>query len=175
MLVATHLDQRDADLPLAELRRRYPQLAGHWAVGNKTGEGIEAMRVALREEAAGLPLMAELWPADWLEAAEAVREREERLPLDPPEDLEGKWEAAREVEPCQEITMRYRLNTIPAGIPTWFIARAHRFTTHTHWRNGALFAYSPERRHVALARALAHERCLELCGRGRHRRTFSRC
>ena len=28
--------------------------------------------------------------------------------------------------------------TVPPGIPTWFIARSHRFATHTHWRTGAI-------------------------------------
>jgi len=89
----------------------------------------------------------------------------ERLPLDPP-DYAPQWDAIREREPCREISMRFKLNTIPAGIPTWFIARSHRFTTHTHWRNGALFAYGPEKRHLALAQALPHERYLQLTVRG---------
>jgi small GTP-binding protein len=285
ILVATHLDQRDADLPLTELRTRYPQIAGHCEISNKTGQGIEELRAALTESAASLPLMGQLWPAVWLDAAEEIRGRPEkhisprelyeimaahnvtgydadvlglwlhelgdllyfredeelndlvilkpqwvteyisevleseevigrlgiftrehmaqlwgdldpamrdhflrlmerfdlsyrtlenreislvveRLPLDPPTDLEAKWTAGGDVGPCQEIAIKYRLNTIPAGIPTWFIARSHRFTTYTHWRNGALFAYTPEQRHLALARALPHDRYLELLVRG---------
>lgn len=34
--------------------------------------------------------------------------------------------------------MTYRLASRQAGIPTWFIAREHRYTTHRHWRYGAL-------------------------------------
>ena len=55
--------------------------------------------------------------------------------------------------------------TIPAGIPTWFIARSHRFSTGTHWRNGALLA-DPEGKHLALIRAFRHDRQLILSVRG---------
>jgi internalin A len=285
VLVATHIDERDADLPLAELRAKYPQIVGHCEISNKTGEGIEELRKALTDAAAGLPLMGETWPASWLNAAEAIRAREEkhitpqelweimaahgvsgdnakilaqwlhelgdilyyqddeelndivilkpqwvteyisevleseevigrlgiftrahmrelwsdlppalqdhflrlmeqfdlsyrtlenreislvveRLPLDPP-DYAPQWDAIREAEPCREISMRFKLNTIPAGIPTWFIARSHRFTTHTHWRNGALFADNREEsKHLALAQALPHDRYVQLTVRG---------
>jgi len=284
ILVATHIDERDADLPLGELRNKYPQIVGHCEISNKTGQGIETLRKALTDAAAGLPLMGETWPAAWLNAAEAVRAREEkhitpqefwetmathrvsgdnvrvlaqwlhelgdilyyqddeelnnlvilkpqwvteytskvlesdevigrlgiftrahmdqlwgdlapamryhflrlmerfdlsyrtlenreislvveRLPLDPP-DYAEKWDTVKTTEPCHEISMKFELNTIPAGIPTWFIAHSHRFTTHTHWRNGALFAYSPERKHLALAQAFSHERYLQLTVRG---------
>ena len=284
LLVAAWIDERDADLPLAELRAKYPQIVGHCEISNKTGQGIEELRQALTDAAAGLPLMGETWPATWLNAAEAIRDREEkhitprgfweimaahgvsgdnarilaqwlhelgdilyyqddeelndlvilkpqwvteyisevleseevigklgiftrahmrklwgdlppvmrdhflrlmeqfdlsyrtlenreislvveRLPLDPP-DYAPQWDAIKETEPCREISMRFKLNTIPAGIPTWFIARSHRFTTHTHWRTGALFTDGSERRHLALARALPHERYLQLTVRG---------
>lgn len=285
LLVATHVDQREAELPYSELQSRYPQIAGPAGrVSNRSGEGVEALREAIAQAAAGLPLMGERWPAAWLDAAEAVRARPEkhisprllrevmgaqgvegesarvlaqwlhdlgdilyyqedealndlvilkpqwvteyisrvleseeviqgdgvfsrtqmdqlwealapamrdhflrlmerfdlsyrtledreislvveRLPLDPPE-YEPAWQAIQEQENCHEIAMHFQLNTVPAGIPTWFIARSHRFSTHTHWRNGALFAYSSERRHLALVRVLPHERRLELTVRG---------
>jgi len=282
ILVATWIDERDADLPLGELRNKYPQIVEHCEISNKTGQGIEELRAALTNAAAGLPLMGQSWPAAWLDAAETIRDREEkhitpqelwdimaaygvssdrvlarwlhelgdilffqddkdlcdlvilkpqwvteyisevlesdevigklgiftrahmgqlwgdlkpamrahflrlmerfdlsyrtlenreislvveRLPLDPP-DYAEKWDAVKERGPCHEISIKFELNTIPAGIPTWFIARSHRFTTHTHWRNGALFAYSPERKHLALAQAFSHERYLQLTVRG---------
>ncbi len=69
--------------------------------------------------------------------------------------------------------MRFKLNTIPAGIPTWFIARSHRFTTHTHWRTGALFTDSRKSlRHLALARSLPHERYIQLTVRGPNPHNF---
>ena len=89
----------------------------------------------------------------------------ERLPLDPA-DYEARWSAGLARPDRHEISMRFRLNAIPAGIPTWFIARSHRFTTHIHWRNGALFADSPEGRHVALVRAFPYERHIDLTVRG---------
>jgi small GTP-binding protein len=52
--------------------------------------------------------------------------------VDPWDSMEGK----------REITLLYDdLNAMPAGIPTRFIARTHRFTTFTHWRNGVLLKY----------------------------------
>ncbi|MCP4656103.1 MAG: GTPase [bacterium] len=290
LLVATHIDQRDATLPLTELRRQYPQIVGHREVSNLDGTGLEEVRSAIAEAAADLPLMGELWPTTWLEAAEAVRaaaekhvtperlraiftdrgvadvsfgvlarwlhelgdvlyfqddpelrdlvilkpqwvtgyisrvlesedvigrlgiftrehmdalwsdlerpmrdhflnlmerfdlsyktleDRDislvvERLPLDPPE-LEPQWEAIAARAPCHEIAMRFELSTVPAGIPTWFIARSHRFTTRTHWRSGALFADGRDHQHLALARAFAHQRFVELTVRGPNPHNF---
>ncbi|MEN8906590.1 MAG: COR domain-containing protein [Clostridiales bacterium] len=37
-----------------------------------------------------------------------------------------------------EISLIYSLSTIPAGIPTWFIARTHKYTTYIHWKRGVL-------------------------------------
>jgi small GTP-binding protein len=37
-----------------------------------------------------------------------------------------------------QISFKYQLDTIPAGIPTWFIARTHRFSMKIHWRFGVL-------------------------------------
>jgi len=272
------------------LRAKYPQIVGHCEISNLTGAGIEELREALTRAAADLPLMGQIWPASWLNAAEAIRAREERhitppalwetmaahgvpgdnakilaqwlhelgdilyfqddeelddlvilkpqwvteyiskvveseevigesgiftsvhmrelwrdlepviqdhflrlmerfdlsyrtlenreislvverLPLDPP-DYAPQWDAIRETEPCREISMKFKFNTIPAGIPTWFIARSHRFTTHIHWRNGALFAYDPERKYLALAQALPHERYLQLTVRGPNPQNF---
>jgi small GTP-binding protein len=295
LLVATHIDQRDADLPLIELRRKYPQIIGQCEISSKTGKGIDTLRQAIADAAVKLPLMGEIWPTTWLNAANAIRslpekrkyttpqklwdfmgkhkvadiskpvlarwlhelgeilyfqnneelndivilkpqwvteyiskvlENEavinsfgiftracmdqlwqnlapsmrdhflrlmerfdlsyrtlenkdislvvERLPFDPPK-YEQKWNQIKETDACNEISMKFKLNTIPAGIPTWFIARQHRFTTRTHWRNGALFAYSPEQKHLAytpeqehlaLVQAFPHERYLQLTVRG---------
>ncbi|MCP4541138.1 MAG: GTPase [Chloroflexi bacterium] len=285
LLVAAWVDERDADLPLAELGEKYPQIVGHYEISNKTGQGIEELRQALTGVAANLPLMGETWPATWLDAAEVIRARGEkyiipqelwdvmadcdvvddnaqilarwlhdlgdvlyfqddkelddlvilkpqwvteyiskvlesedvigkqgiftrahmdvlwgdlppalrahflqlmeqfdlsyrtlenreislvveRLPFDPP-DYAEMWNAIRQREPCREISMRFKLNTILPGIPTWFIARSHRFTMHTHWRNGALFVDSRKSpRHLALAQALPHDRYVQLTVRG---------
>ena len=284
LIVAAWTDERDADLPLAELREEYPQIVGHYEISNKTGEGVEALRTALADTAKDLPLMGETWPADWLKAAEALRTMEEkhispaamqkimskhkvkkknhsilgrwlhelgdilhfqddellddivilkpqwvtkyiskvleskkvinkegvftsnhmrklwkqvdkdmqdhflrlmerfdlsyrtledseislvveRLPLDTP-DYSNIWDGIKEKAGCREVSLKYALSTIPAGIPTWFIARSHRFTTHTHWRNGAVFADSKEQKHLALVQARPHDKYIQLSVRG---------
>jgi hypothetical protein len=57
-------------------------------------------------------------------------------------------------------------STLPPGLPTWFIARSHRFTTYTHWRFGALFADGPERRHLSLVTSSPHDRTITLQVKG---------
>ncbi|GBE92899.1 COR domain-containing protein [Nostoc cycadae] len=282
LLIATHIDERDADLPLKELRDKYPQIVEHCKISSKTSLGIEELRQAIAETAAKLPLMGELWPTTWLNAANAIRSQPEkyitpqqlgkimaesgvadisqevlarwlhelgeilyfqdneelndtviltpqwvtqyiskvleseevinkfgiftrqemdklwqdlapsmrdhflrlmerfdlsyrtlenrdislvveRLPFDPP-NYEPKWQQIKAKANCHEISMKFKLNTIPAGIPTWFIARQHRFTTNTHWRNGALLTYEQE--HLALVEAAKGDRYIKLTVRG---------
>lgn len=96
----------------------------------------------------------------------------ERLPWNAPSGYEERWNlvppgGVRE----HEIRMIYQLNTTPPGIPTWFIARSHRFTTDTHWRSGALLAH-PDGRHRALIRADRHRNEVELAVRGPSPATF---
>ena len=67
----------------------------------------------------------------------------ERLPWNPP-PYEHVWDGKPSDSGLAEIQVRYQLNTMPPGIPTWFIARSHRFTTNTHWRTGALLPH-PDR------------------------------
>jgi internalin A len=284
LLVATWTDERDADIPLAELKKKYSNLIGQVEVSNKTGKGIEQLQNEIASAAAKLPLMGESWPGDWLRAAELLRDRPEnfvvprrmwemmkesrvtadgqpvlarwlhelghilyfqdipelrdlvilrpqwvtdaiskvldsdqvidnlgvftrkhmeelwadldlgirehflrlmeqfdlsyrtlgdaelsivveRLRLEPP-PYEDRWKAAQ-AEGGGEITLRYVFRTsVPAGLPTWFIARSHRFTTRTHWRHGALFADGSGGRHLGLIRAYPNERYIELSVRG---------
>jgi internalin A len=291
ILVATHIDERSADLPLAEIMNTYPQIIGQIEISSKTGEGIKTLHEAIQREAASLPLMGEIWPTTWLNAANTVRESPHKhitqqelwtnmgengvteesrgilvrwlhelgdilyfpddeelrdtVILKPqwvseyiskvltsedvintlgiftraqmdvvwsdipvimrdrflrmmekfdlsyriPEDNENKslvverlsfdeadyhemWDDIRPIESGGEMTLKFRLNsTMPAGIPTWFIARSHRFTTGTHWRNGALFKDS-EDKHKALVRAFPHERYIDLTVRGPYPQNF---
>lgn len=286
VIVATHIDEREANIPLADLRQKYPQVVGHFAVSNKDSTGVDQLRRSIADAAARLPLMGEIWPASWLAAARAVRDRAkksnymipsklfalmrehrvardeaevlagwlhelgeilyfaedeelndivilnpqwathaicrvldseevinnhglftrkhmdllwtdldpgmrdhflrlmekfdlsyrtlenrdislivERLEFDPP-SFQESWESVRRVEPCAEISMKFKIaSTMPAGVPTWFIARSHRFTTRTHWRYGALFA-DQDRRHLGLVQAFPHDRYLSLTVRG---------
>ncbi len=289
LLVATHIDERDADLPLKELRDKYPQIVEHYKISSKISLGIEELRQAIAEAAAKLPLMGEIWPTTWLNAANAIRTQPkkqitpqqlwdimaesqvadiskevlarwlhelgeilyfqdneelndtvilkpqwvteyiskvleskdvsdrfgiftrqemdrlwhdlerwmrdhflrlmerfdlsyrtlenrdislvvERLPLDAP-NYEQKWQQIKQTDNCKEISMKFQLDTIPAGIPTWFIARQHRFTTGIHWRNGVLFADS-EQKHLALVQAFSRDRYLQLTVRGAYPQNF---
>lgn len=294
IIVATHIDERDAILPSQELQKNYPQIVAFCSVSNKTGDGIPQLREKLTEVAAKLPLMGESWPKTWLEAATAIREYPdkhippqhllnlmarygvtnenalvltrwlhelgdilyyeedeqlndlvilkpqwvtkhisdvlgsedvigslgifsrghmnllwsglppdlrdhflrlmerfdlsyripehrdislvvERLSLDPPA-YQPAWNAILDRQPCQEMTMIFRLNTIPPGVPTWFIARQHRFTTYTHWRSGVLFAQDNrdpyQAQHLALVTTNAHDRTVTLTVRGPYPHNF---
>jgi Leucine-rich repeat (LRR) protein len=95
----------------------------------------------------------------------------ERLPWNAPAGYEERWNLVPPGATEHEIRMTYQLNTTPPGIPTWFIARSHRFTTNTHWRSGALLAH-PDGRHRALIRADRHRNEVELAVRGPSPATF---
>lgn len=285
LIVAAWTDERDADIPIRDLMKKYPQIKGHIEVSNKSGEGVAELKEVIQSEAAALPLMGEVWPTNWLNAAIAIRKDQrkhirpdelwrimkehnvdldkgmilanwlhelgdilfyqddpeindlvilkpqwvteyiskvleddqvinelgiftkdlmnkiwtdlepemrdhflrlmerfdlsyrtlenreisivvERLNQDPP-DYEQKWKDKQCEGGCKEISMRFQLQSaMPAGVPTYFIARTHRFSTHTHWRNGALFADNKKQDHLGLIRAFPNERYLELCARG---------
>ncbi|NJP08786.1 MAG: GTPase [Leptolyngbyaceae cyanobacterium RU_5_1] len=275
LLVATHIDERDANLPLSDLQEQFPQVIGQWEISNKTNQGVGDLRQAITTAAANLPLMGESWPTTWLKFAEAVRvsktryvlpqrfwqimtqcevksdshrilatwlhelgdilffqdnddlndlvilkpqwvteyiskvlEAEEviqrngiftricmeqlwhdldapmrdhflrlmerfdlsyrtlenkdislvveRLPFEPP-DYEALWDAKRQEANCKEISMKFQLSEVLPGIPTWFIARQHRFTIEVgerrgiHWRTGVLFQ-DREQKHLALTK-----------------------
>jgi len=87
-----------------------------------------------------------------------------RLPPNPP-DYRAVWDAIRQKPGCKELALRYEFSHIPAGIPTWFIARSHRFSMNLHWRNGALF-FRSKRQHLGLVRADPEQRQMELIVRG---------
>ena len=62
----------------------------------------------------------------------------DRLPDAPPPDVVRLWDQARTTHGTREISIAYKLASRQAGIPTWFIAREHRYTAGRHWRHGAL-------------------------------------
>ena len=72
LLVATHIDERPADFNLDRFRAAYPQIAGLATVSNKTGAGIEELKVVIAAEAAKLPLMEQEWPHAWVEVEAAL-------------------------------------------------------------------------------------------------------
>ncbi|MFN0112527.1 MAG: COR domain-containing protein [Blastocatellia bacterium] len=89
----------------------------------------------------------------------------ELLPQDENRNYHALWDAMP-AEP--EISMKLQLDRIPpAGIPTWFIAQQHRYTTMIHWRLGALFADPPNKpRHLALLKASPTMETVTLAVRG---------
>ncbi|HEU5332670.1 MAG TPA: COR domain-containing protein [Actinocrinis sp.] len=95
----------------------------------------------------------------------------ERLPWNAPA-YQAKWDRAASATaastggPEHEIRVVYQLNTTPPGIPTWFIARSHRFSTGVHWRTGALLAH-PDGQHRALVRTDIHRNTIGLTVRGK--------
>ncbi|MFG2119552.1 COR domain-containing protein [Streptomyces sp. NPDC048710] len=86
----------------------------------------------------------------------------ELLPWDPP-SFQDQWDMAL-TSHHRQLRLRYRLHTVPPGIPTWFIAREHRFTTGLHWRLGALLRH--EDGHMGLVTVDRHAKVAEIQVRG---------
>jgi hypothetical protein len=86
------------------------------------------------------------------------------VPKSRPDDHDMAYRAAAARPGSRTIRLKYRFPALVAGVPTWFIARAHRFTTHKHWRTGAVFA--DDQGHMAMVTASEAERSVELevCG-----------
>ena len=89
----------------------------------------------------------------------------DRLPYKPP-NYTDIWNAASGRADAAEMRMRYRLGTVlPPGIPTWFIALEHRFTTGMVWRTGALLLHD-DGQHIGLVTAKPRTGIVELTVRG---------
>lgn len=87
----------------------------------------------------------------------------ERLSQDPPE-YENRWSQS---DGQPEVRLCYRLKSMHPGIPTWFIARCHRFTLGLHWVRGVLFGDNRQSpRHMALITASEADRSITFCVRG---------
>ena len=78
IIVATHIDQREASIPINQIMREFPQAVEYCAVSNKTGEGEEELREKVRSVAAKLPLMGEPWPTTWVHARNAISDAKPR-------------------------------------------------------------------------------------------------
>ncbi len=286
VLVATHIEDRPVDLPLAELRAKYPRIVASVHVDNASRDGTAELQNLLATQAAQLPLMGSEWPTTWLAAADAVRAMADKhitparmweimaaagvkdakrqsfiaralhelgdilyyaedpelsdivvlrpawvndyisRVLDSPEvadrrglltkehlndlwrdldkgirdhflgmmdkydlsyrvdqprtgdlslvverlqweapDYHQEWDEIRQRPDSREIKVVYQLNTTPPGIPTWFIARSHRFSRDTHWRTGALLGHR-DGQHLALIKADQQRNVVELAVRG---------
>jgi internalin A len=76
LIVATHADERRAELDYPYLRRQFGDLlAGHYEVDNRSGRGIPELREAIIQLSAGLPQMGELVSSRWI----AVRDELETI------------------------------------------------------------------------------------------------
>lgn len=78
--------------------------------------------------------------------------------------FESTWEAAAAKS---EVRLRYELTELHPGIPSWFIARNHRFTQNLHWLRGVLFGQpriAPIS--IALVQADPDRRVVEFAVRG---------
>jgi len=291
LLVATWADKIQPNIPLAELKEKYPQVVDLYAVDNESGSGVDGVRSALRRMGAALEHVGQWRPATWVKATEAIRQQSEPYaefsrfrkladdngvtefdtfaeylchtgeitffprnpiyqpeqaerrdwvvlkpdwllqqvshlftdpeiagkagivraeeqrriwrdcpnlvqefllrmmdhfdlayrtethpvhsivvelsPEDRPADVNPLWEKAAEESGASEVALEYRFETtIPPGLPTWFIARSHRFTTpERHWRRGALMS-DEGGRHWALLQADLDGRKVALAARG---------
>ena len=87
-----------------------------------------------------------------------------RLPQSPP-DYASAWGKPLQRPGCREIQVRYRLPVLPPGIPAWFLARSHRFSTGLQWRYGTLLSH-PDAEHTALIAADVERNTVELAVRG---------
>jgi internalin A len=88
----------------------------------------------------------------------------ELLPPQAP-DYQEPWRHAGDRPGHRELRVRYELGVMPPGIPTWFIAREHRFSTGLHWRTGVLLR-DRSGLHLALLRADPEDKSVELAVRG---------
>ena len=71
LLIATHADERAADLNYERYKTSFPQLAGHFGVSNKDGRGIDELIMAIARQAAELRLMGP-WPLSWVQAEQRL-------------------------------------------------------------------------------------------------------
>ncbi|MFJ8848160.1 leucine-rich repeat domain-containing protein [Streptomyces cyaneofuscatus] len=93
----------------------------------------------------------------------------ELLPWNPP-PYQQRWDALLS-DGQRELRLRYKLHTVPPGIPTWFIAREHRFSTGLRWRSGALLNH-PDGEHFGLVIVDRHAKTAEIRVRGPYPHDF---
>lgn len=74
----------------------------------------------------------------------------ERLGYSRPPTVADRWQQALGGPGAREVGLLFRLASRQAGIPTWFIARQHRYTTGLHWTHGVLL-HDRDPKHPAYA------------------------
>lgn len=73
LLVATHIDERDATLPYKDLKSKYPNIVGQWGVSCTEDYGIGELTNAIAQEASKLPQMGSQWPNSWAEITNEIQ------------------------------------------------------------------------------------------------------
>ena len=290
VIVATHIDVWSPELPGQAIIQSFPNVRSILALSNKTGEGLEAFLANISGLAAELPMMTQLWPSAWRDAAIELRSLPHRymtlpeintlftargisnesstvllnwlhalgdvlfyhdnprladivllkpqwvseylctmlsneklrsnrgmlavsslrsfwnmiephtqdflLRMAEEYDLIYKthdvdetlivveWLQLDEVEhnelwnsldlspACRQVSLEYRLSSLPPGIPTWFIARSHRFSTGIHWRYGTLLTSEQDSRTLALIKCSPTEKTISIVVKGVHPYSF---
>jgi internalin A len=78
LLVATHTDEHGAELDYPALTKRHGNtLAGLYQVDNRSGVGLDRLRQAIAEQAAGMPHMGQLISTRWILARNRLLARPE--------------------------------------------------------------------------------------------------
>lgn len=78
LIVATHADERRAELDYPYLHRQFGDLlAGHFEVDNRSGRGIPELREAIVRSSAQLPQMGELISSRWIAVRDELKAIEE--------------------------------------------------------------------------------------------------
>ena len=85
----------------------------------------------------------------------------EQLHPDRPEEYQT-WQKKLLNKDLKKIEIEYRLSSMQPGLPTWFIARSHRFSLGINWRSGAIFSDGKQSRNQALIEALPQEKLIRL-------------
>ena len=91
----------------------------------------------------------------------------ELLSLDEDPGYAKPWDDVLSRPLCRELKMDYSLGSVPAGVPTWFIARSHRYSMGIHWRFGGLFDKDGTRGTLALLKCSQHAKTISLQVRGK--------
>jgi internalin A len=84
LIVATHCDERHPELDYSRLERTFPGLlAGQYEIDNRSGAGINRLRLAMAAEAAKLPQMGQLISPRWAAARAQITSLAEANPQIP--------------------------------------------------------------------------------------------
>ncbi len=111
LLVATHIDEQNSDLPFAQLQGEYPKIkiVGQWEIDSQTGQGLDNLRQSIVNTAAQLPLMGAPWPKTCLNAAQDILSLSEQYIT--PQQL-ARQMRGRGVDPNQVASLAQYLHDI---------------------------------------------------------------